>query len=219
MYYDGLSFGDVARNLASNYNNPVNESTVYRWIITYTTKAVNALASYHPKVGDAWVADETAIKFNNTLYWIWDIIDRDTRFLLASYLSPNRGTAQARILMETASKKAEKIPKVVITDKLKAYLDGIELTFGSETLHIQSSPFQDDNYNNIIERMQGTIRERTKVLRGFKTIPTANTILSGFLIHYNFFRPHITLKNRTPAEVAGIKLPFKTWLEFVRQDK
>jgi hypothetical protein len=25
--------------------------------------------------------------------------------------------------------------------------------------------------------------------------------------------------DKTPADVAGIKLPFKTWTEFVRQDK
>lgn len=25
--------------------------------------------------------------------------------------------------------------------------------------------------------------------------------------------------DKTPADIAGIKLPFKTWTEFVRQDK
>jgi transposase-like protein len=119
--------------------------------------------------------------------------------------------------MELASKRAGKIPKRVTTDKLNAYLDGIELAFGADTEHIQSSPFSIDSNHNVIERMQGTIKDRTKVLRGFKTVPTARLILDGFLIHYNFFRPHMSLNGKTPAEVAKIISPVKNWTELVRK--
>lgn len=64
---------------------------------------------------------------------MWDIIDNDTRFLLASHISPTRTTKDARRLMEMASKGAGKSPRIVIRDKLAAYLDGIELAFGAET--------------------------------------------------------------------------------------
>jgi putative transposase len=217
-YYDGLSFADIARHLSES-GKPVNESTVYRWVISYAQKAIRMMESYKPKVSGVWIADETAIKFNGQLYWLWDIIDKNTRFLLASYLSENRGTQQAEKLMQIASKRAGISPKAVITDKLAAYLDGIELTFGSETDHIQSSPFADTDDTNVIERFQGTIKDRTKVIRGFKTFETALIILDGFLVHYNFFKPHLSLKGKTPAEVAGLKIPFKTWTEFVRADK
>ncbi len=36
-------------------------------------------------------------------------------------------------------------------------------------------------------------------------------------IHYNFFRPHMALKDKTPAEVAGIKSPYRSWTELVRK--
>ncbi len=125
----------------------------------YAQKAIRIFESYKPKVSDTWVADETASKFNKNLYWIWDIIDSKTRFLLASYLSSNRGTKQARILMQLASKRAGgQVPRIVITDKLTGYLDGIELVFGSDTEHIQSGPFAEDDSTNLIERMQGTIK-------------------------------------------------------------
>ena len=218
-YYDGLSFADIARHLSES-GNPVNESTVYRWVMQYAQKATGLFDSYHPKVSGVWIADETMIKFNNTHYWLWDIIDHETRFLLASYLSENRGTAQAQKLMELAAKRAgNKAPKAVITDKLAAYLDGIELTFGSQTEHIQSNPFAKEDDTNVIERFQGTIKDRTKVIRGFKTFETALIILDGFLIHYNFFKPHMSLQNRTPADFAGVKLPYKTWTDFVRADR
>jgi putative transposase len=218
-YYDGLSFADIARHLSES-GKPVNESTVYRWVISYAQKAIRMMESCKPKVGEIWVADETVIQFNKTNYWLWDVIDSDTRFLLASYLSENRGTRQAQRLMELASKRAGGlVPIKIVTDKLAAYLDGIELTFGADTEHIQSSPFASKDDTNVIERFQGTIKDRTKVIRGFKTFETALIILDGFLVHYNFFKPHMSLQGKTPAEVAGIKLPFKTWTEFVRQDK
>jgi len=217
MYYTGSSLSDIAQFLKQTYDNPVDRSTVYRWLVRFTKDAIGIFEEFKPKVSDTWIADETAIKFQDKLYWIWDIIDRDTRFLLASYLSPNRGTREARILMELASKRADAIPANVITDKLRAYLDGIELAFGADTKHIQSSPFGGIESTNIIERFQGTIKERTKVIWGFKTPETASLIIQGFLVHYNFFRPHLSLKNRTPAEAAQIKSPFKNWGDIVRK--
>ena len=65
--------------------------------------------------------------------------------------------------------------------------------------------------------MQATIKERTKVLWGFKTPDSAKLILSGFLIHYNYFRPHLALNGKTPAEFAHVKAPVKNWIELVRK--
>ncbi len=39
--------------------------------------------------------------------------------------------------------------------------------------------------------------------------------LTGFL-GYNFFRPHMALDDRTPAEAAGISLPFRNWEVFLK---
>ena len=217
LYYTGSSLTDIANHLKTTYNNPVDRSTVYRWLVKFTKEAIALFEPIHPKVGDVWIADETVIKFNDINYWVFDCICRDTRFLLASHLSPNRGTQQAKRLMELASERAGKVPKKVITDSLRAYLDGIELVFGSETKHIQSSPFSEVDSTNIVERFQATIKERTKVLWGFKTVPTARLILDGFTIHYNFFRPHMALNNKTPAETAKIKSPVKNWIELVRK--
>ena len=131
-YFDGLSFADVAHHLSES-GNPVAESTVYRWVISYSEKAIKMMETYKPKVGGIWIADETVIKFNNQNFWLWDIIDKQSRFLLASYLSEHRGTYQAQRIMELAAKRAGKVPKVVITDKLAAYLDGIEIAYGADT--------------------------------------------------------------------------------------
>ena len=56
-------------------------------------------------------------------------------------------------------------------------------------------------------------------MRGLKSLPTAQALLDGWLIHYNFFRPHEGLDNRTPAEAAEVKYPFKDWLEVVQSQE
>ena len=107
-----------------------------------------------------------------------------------------------------------------MTDHLEAYIYGIGLTFGDQTKHIQVKKFTSKPNNNIIERMQGTIRARTKIMRDLKSLETAQTILNGFIIYYNYLRPHETLSSPhndvTPARKAHIDFPYKNWEQLIR---
>lgn len=216
MFYEGMSLNAIRRHLEQMYHNYPSDSTVYGWIVKYTKVAVAKAKGVKVVVGDVWIADETVLKISGRNMWFWDIIDRRTRFLLASYLSTTRGTRDARTLMERARVRAKKTPKVVITDRLASYLDGIELTFGAHTKHIASKGFEIQPNTNIIERFHGSLKARTKVLRGLKKRETAKLLLDGWLVHYNFFRPHESLGNKTPAEKAGVKFPYKNWLDVVK---
>jgi len=218
MYYSGLSFAKVARIAGETYDNPVDESTVYRWVMEYTQKAVRAFDCFQPVVSDTWVADETVLGLAGKNVWLYDIIDHDTRFLLATRMTWSRRTIDAQHLMESAASRAGKAPRIIITDKNNSYLDGIEIAFGADTEHIQSQGFTIQPNTNLVERFHGTLKDRTKVMRDFKTWESALLIVDGFLVHYNFFRPHMSLLAR-PAEVAKINYPFKTWIEFVRSDR
>ncbi len=54
----------------------------------------------------------------------------------------------------------------------------------------------------MLDRMNGSIREREKVTRGLKVDEAP--IIPMNQIYYNFIRPHFSLDGRTPAEAAGI---------------
>jgi transposase-like protein len=219
QYFDGQSLNEICRNIEQQYGYKPNNSTIYRWVEEFTDRAIKETKDIHPKVGDVWIADETVIKVGGVNYWFWDCIDADTRFLLASRMVTTRGTRDARALMELAEERAGKTPKVVVTDKLNSYLDGIELAFGSDTLHKQGSPFNLENNTNLIERFQGSLKDRTKILRGLKKPETARRFLEGWLIHYNFFRPHEGIEGKTPADKAGVKFEHKDWLDLIRSPK
>ncbi len=217
MFYEGMSLNGIRRHLEQTYNNYPSDSTVYLWIVKFTKVAVAAAKDYKAQVGDIWIADETVLKVEGKNVWFFDILDDKTRFLLASYMTLHRTTPSARVLMEKAAERADKVPKVVITDKLRAYLDGIELAFGADTRHVQSEGFRVQPNTNLIERFHGTLKARTKVMRGLKKRETAKLIMGGWLVHYNFFRPHEALRNKTPAQKAGIDFPFRNWLDVVKK--
>jgi len=218
MYYEGMSLEAIGRHHEQMHQNNPAKSSVYEWIERFTKDAIDEAKKYRPQVGNVWIADETVLKIEGDKLWFWDIIDAKTRFLLASHISRTRTSKDARRLMEKASERAGKSPRTVITDKLAAYLDGIELAFGADTKHVASKPFTVDNSTNLIERFHGTLKSRTKVMRGIKKVETAKLFAQGWLIHYNFMREHESL-GKTPAEAAGIKASFRNWLDIVKQPR
>jgi hypothetical protein len=58
--------------------------------------------------------------------------------------------------------------------------------------------------NNKMERFNGEVRDREKVIRGPKKDDTP--ILKGYQLFHNFIRPQEALEGRTPAEVCGLKV-------------
>lgn len=154
MYYEGMSLLEIRRNLIQQHNSYISDATVYNWVKRFSKLAIIEAGKYKPDVGRVWVADECMIDLDGKNIWFWDIIDTKTRFLIASHMSYTRTTKDAEILMRQAYNRTGKIPRVIYTDKLRAYLDGIELTFGADTQHRQGSPFDVENNTNLIERFQ-----------------------------------------------------------------
>lgn len=218
MYFTGSSLNDIRRYIEQQFGRGLpSDSAIYNWVVKFSEIASKEARQYKPKsIGDVWIADELFLSIGGKRYYLWDVIDSKTRYLIATYLSPKRGTQEAKKLMELASERAGIVPKVVITDSLASYIDGIELAFGADTKHIQSHPFAKNDSTSLIERWHATLRERTKVMWGMKKPETARVILDGFLVFYNYFRPHESLNDKTPAEVAGIAYPYKNWLDVVK---
>lgn len=93
-------------------------------------------------------------------------------------------------------------PENVFTDAWRAYRDGIAKTLGQVNHVAKCGISKPHANNNRIERANQTVRMRTKVQRGWKSMNTQ--IPEGFRIHYNFVNSHMSLSGQTPAECAGI---------------
>jgi len=215
-YFRGMPLDAVQGHLKQQYNIYMSEAGIYNWVVRFAKEAVERTRNYVPEVGDTWVADESMIDVGGRKVWYWDIIDLDTRFLLASRVSPTRTTKDVALLMHKAAMRAGKVPKRVLTDKLASYIDGVELAFGADTKHVQSKPFTTVDSTNVIERFHGTLKDRVNVVRGFKNIETAQLLTDAWLVYYNFMKEHTSLDDVPPAQKMGA-VPFKDWAEMLEQ--
>jgi len=85
----------------------------------------------------------------------------------------------------------------------------------TRTEHIRDIRFDGEVHNNKMERMNGELRDREKVMRTLETTDTP--ILKGMQIYHNYVRPHTALDGKTPAEVAGIKVEGENkWLTLIQ---
>jgi len=69
----------------------------------------------------------------------------------------------------------------------------------------------------MVERLHGTIKQRNKVMRGLDDVETAQTMMDGLRIYYNFLRPHLALEGRTPAEKAKVSTELQTWQSLIKK--
>lgn len=217
MYFEGMSLKEIRRNFIQQHNDYISDVTVLNWVNRFSDLAVKETAKHKPDVGSIWVADETVLDIDGKNIWLWDIIDTKTRFLIATHMSYTRTSNDAEQLMKLAYERTGKMPRVIYTDKLRAYLEGIGRVFDWDTHHKQGSPFDVESNTNYIERFHSTLKSRTKVMRGLHSVESARKYLDGWLVHYNYFRPHMSLNDSTPARVAGIKFPFRNWKDICEQ--
>ena len=217
MYYTGSSINDICEHFRNAQGYHPSKSVVFGWIDKFTDIAVDHFRKYQPQVGSVWACDETVLRLDKKRkVWFWDIIDLRTRYLICSRVSNTRTTKDAALLMDKAKRITGITPERLITDKLYAYWDGIELVFGADTEHVQSSPFAHGDSTSKIERFHSTLKERTKVMKAFRNIDTLIQFTDGFLVYYNYLKPHHSLKGKTPAEIAGIDYDAKNWQSVCR---
>ena len=61
----------------------------------------------------------------------------------------------------------------------------------------------------------GATKERKKIISKLKEFNSIKLILNSCIVNYNFLRPN-QLRLRTPANRAGLIMPFKTWNDFIK---
>jgi transposase-like protein len=109
-------------------------------------------------------------------------------------------------------------PERIYTDALKSYQMAISCwPEDQRPIHIAKSGLRKSvATNNRIEAMNGTLRERVKVQRGWKSCKTP--LAEGMRIQYNFVKPHMALENQTPAQTAGVGMDGRNkWMQLLRK--
>src|SRR5439155_18905259 len=128
--------------------------------------------------------------------YLWNIMDYDTRNLIASLLADGRGAKEATTAIREAITKAGKKPTELVTDGFPSYSAALA-NFQTGILHTKNVGISSKENNNRIERLHGTVRDWTKPKRGLKQ--RGKEDLEGFSAYYNHVRPHLARSNKPPV--------------------
>jgi len=219
LYFTGESLRNVQRFLRLQ-GVKVSHVAIYKWIKKYTNLMRNYLDQITPNVSDTWRADELYLKIKGDMKYLFALMDDETRFWIAQEVADNKQPYDARRLFRTAREIAGKKPMTLITDGLHSYHEAYLKEYwtsrkATRTQHIRQITAQGERNNNKMERFNGEIRDREKVIRGLKKRDTP--ILTGYRIYHNYLRPHEALSGKTPAEACGIEVRGSNkWLTLIQ---
>ncbi|MER5174611.1 MAG: SWIM zinc finger family protein [Candidatus Nitrosocosmicus sp.] len=98
LYFSGLSLRKVARNVSDHFNIDLHHSTIYDWIQRYIPRISEHVNSLIPQLSNQWHVDELFVKMKggetmkgqSGIAYLWNVMDRESRFLIASKLSEKR---------------------------------------------------------------------------------------------------------------------------------
>ena len=219
LYFTGESLRSVQKFLRLQ-GIQVSHVSVYNWIGKYVGLMSEYANSLTPSVSDKWRTDEIYLKMRGNTKYLFAMMDDETRYWIAQQVAENKGISDVRPLFRQAREVAGRKPKVLISDGAYNFATANKKEWwthhkGDRTRHVRDVRFGSEVHNNKMERMNGEIRDREKVMRSLKNPQTP--ILKGLQVYHNLFRPHEGLGGATPAEKAGIQIEGENkWLTVIQ---
>lgn len=232
LYFKGVSQRKIVDHLKQFEGVNVSQPCVLKWVRKYTELMADYVKQFGPQVGGIWHTDEMTLNVRRTeptgkgnYDWLWNLMDHETRFLLASQVTKHREIEDAQKVLRKAKRNAHGKPDFLITDGLmsypQAFLEEYASTSKKSPKLVRLETIQKHPNNNLVERLHGTVRDRIKVMRGLDNDESAQKMVDGHKLYYNYFRPHQSLNGMTPAEKAGVNLQLQgnKWENLIRKAK
>jgi len=215
LYCRGLSLRQISDHLESTYKIKVSYGTIYLWLKKYVGLVHSYTSEFTGNFSERWHADETLLNVRGRDLLLWNLLDNETRFLIAYHISARKSEEEACNLIKKGLQKSNSPPWEVITDGNPAYTEALrnEASPGKPLIHVVG-PLAGPVTNNRIERLNQTIKKRAENALHFNGECGAETFSKAFEIFYNYIRPHLTLNSATPAEKAGI-MEKTNWHELI----
>lgn len=215
LYFKGVSLRKVKEHIKLFHGINVSPSSILNWIHKFGEVVTPFVDSLVPKdVSGVYHIDEMVVHVRKEqiekghYQWLWNMMDNTTKFWISSKVSQRREVEDARAVFQDAKRKTPK-PLAIVHDGLMSYNEAYWREYyenkGPRVQNVRSVSVRHEGLNQVVERLNGTFREREKVMRGMDHKESAQKLIDAYRIHYNFIRNHSGI-GKTPAEQAGIKL-------------
>jgi transposase-like protein len=216
MHCRNVSLRGICSTLIETYGIKVSQQTIHNYLKRYEKLLSDYMNSLRPVVSGDVNIDELYVKIDGKMKYLFAALDPNTRYLLCTVLSQKKDIKGAKQLFRqltdiTGHSKINQSIKTITSDALPAYQTAFNEHFitnprtntKNPPKHIFGAGIRAEVDNNIMERMNGTIRSREKNYRGLKIDETP--MLPLFSAYYNLIREHQAI-GKTPAKAAGIDL-------------
>jgi putative transposase len=217
-----VSFAIPARKTAVIMKTVFQVNVSYQTVLNYAAAAAfychRFNLTYKGPIDDVSAGDETYIKVLGKHYYVFFFISAQNLKITAYHVADNRGTQPAVIAMNEALRTAEPFQKIIlVTDGNPSYPAGIHYlnarqpdqqpikhhkVIGLQNLDAESEEWR--AFKQLIERLNRTYKYHVRPAAGFNSNNCAVALTTLFVTHYNFLRPHMSLKYKTPIHLPQL---------------
>jgi putative transposase len=181
----------------------VSYETVRRWCLKFGQQYANGLRRRQPRPGDKWHLDEVFVRINGEQKYLWRAVDQDG-MVLDILVQSRQDTAAARRFFRALLTKTGKVPRVIVTDKLRSY--------GAAHREVMPSVEHRSHkgLNNRAENSHQPTRQRERAMKGFRSVGAAQRFLAAFSGISPHFRPRRHLMTGAQHRVE-MTVRFAVW--------
>jgi putative transposase len=181
----------------------VSHETVRSWCEKFGPQYAAALRRRRSQGGNKWHLDEVFVKINGVRHYLWRAVDQHGN-VLDILLQSRRNAKAAKRFMAKSMKKQQRVPRVLVTDKLKSY--------GTAHRALMSSVEHRSHkgLNNRAENSHQPTRQRERAMKGFRSAGRTQQFLASFSQISPHFRPRRHLMT-APQYRTEMIIRFAIW--------
>ena len=242
LFFRGVSTRKIQEHLAIFHPHNASHMSVYNWVVKYAKMISKFTNKLKVNVGVETQIDE--IEFHRRQHhkkgmkgvdknFFIDSICPETKFMISSEYAKTRNRRDIKAVVSRIRERTDNQIQMATTDGWNAYIKTIKSVFGYNSKLGRYNVFhnrvivseKEEVFNYPIERLHNSIKARTKTFRGFHgSINSANAIMKGWEIYYNFITKHQQIKC-CPYELAcpelaeSLKDVRNRWLALIELSK
>jgi transposase-like protein len=194
----------------------------YQTVLNYAAAAAFYCHSFNLKhkgpIDEINAGDEAYLKVMGTYHYVFFFLSSKSLKITAYHLANTRKTLPAIVAMKEAIRTAKPGQIIIlVTDGNPSYPAGIHFlnaqrtkdasvqhrkVIGLQNLDSESEAYRP--YKQLIERLNRTFKHHIKPSHGFNSTNGAVALVTLFVTHYNFLRPHMSLNWRVPIDLPEL---------------
>ena len=186
-YYDGMSLGTIQIEINQRHGAYYAQSSIYNWIIRFSTEAIRQAKAFQPAVSDRWLLCITPVTIGIRRFFFLDMFDIDSEYLLASKLSETGSEQEIINFLDTTHNKTRKTLNhpvtIFVPDNIKDY-ESFDIYTGKNIVRPYWIVKADKRR---IEEHDKLLKKRTELIHRLNNIDKVKTLTATWQIHYNFF--------------------------------